>query len=36
MAATSEIDRDILQGVFWKWIIVLMSAMSKGENTEHL
>ena len=36
MAAILEIDRDILQGVFWKWIIVLMSAMSKGENTEHL
>lgn len=36
MAAISEIDDDMLQRVFWKWIIVLMSAMSKGENTEHL
>jgi len=36
MAAISEIDDDMLQRVFWKWIIVLMSAMSNGENTEHL
>jgi hypothetical protein len=36
MAAISEIDRDVLQRMFRKWIIVLMSAMSKGENTEHL
>jgi hypothetical protein len=33
VAAISDIDRDMLQRVFWKWIIVLTS---KGENTEHL
>lgn len=36
MAAISEIGDEVLQHVFWKWIIVFMSAMSKGENTKHL
>jgi len=36
MAVISEIDDDMLQRVFWKWIIVLMSAMPKDENREQL